>query len=204
MAPVEKLEETFVAMKQAVLALLRIGYTGRAGILQAQGTVLLNNYDARMGIYMGGGPLAAPPGTFVEIFGGWGPGAWSPLVNSDGQGPVFQIQASGVNALGAWSGSYFDAGQATVSEVAPAGQGWFAARAWYGAASFDATIQRDSEYWQQPVGTPTQPAPLVMPRPLYLFIPEPSAAALAGLAVVIFGLLGWRKRTAKPRVHQPV
>ena len=172
---------TAFQMNKTLLLLLVIGASAAANKLQAQGTVFLNNYDAHAGIY-DGIPLPAPADSFVEIFGGPLLGSWVPLVNSAGQGPIFQIQASGVQALGPCSGSYFDAGKASVPGLAPGEMGWFLVRAWCYASSYDAAPDRNSALWHQTVGSPANPAALIMPT-LDLFTPEPSPAALAGLAL---------------------
>ncbi len=158
--------------------------------VQAQGTVLLNNYDSRNGIYQDR-PWPAQAGTFVEILGGPANDALVPLLNTDGSGPIFQIQASGVQALGPGSGSFFNVGQAFVPSLAPGQLGWFRLFAWFGAPTWGAAQDRDVASWFQTVGNPEQPAPLMVPWALDLFIPEPSPGALAALALATTAL--WRR-----------
>ncbi len=179
-------------MKRTILVLLLV--SAAANHLQAQGSVYLNNYDSRMGVYISD-MLPAPVGTFVEILGGASATSRVPLLNSSGQGSVFTIEGAGVNALGPGTGSYFSAGSASVPGVAAGGLAWFELRAWLGGPSWDYRTVAGLMYWSQTIGTANNPAPLMMPYPLYFALPEPSPTALAALALAIFGLRRWHKRS---------
>lgn len=164
--------------------------------VQAQGTVLLNNYASGSGTY-DGYPQPAPAGTYFEILGGLNPATWVPLVNSSGQGPVFTIEAAGVNALGPGTGSYFNVGYASVPGVAAGGSAFLAIKVWRSAPTWETALFRDERNWIQTIGTAVNPAPLlILNPPLDMFIPEPPPAALAGLALAMLGFRHWRKRSA--------
>ena len=181
-------------MKRTILVLLLV--SAAANKLQAQGTVYLNNYDSRAGIYAGYPSVPAPAGfAFVEVLAGPSPSSWVPLLNSSGQGPVFTIEAAGVNALGPDTGSYFNVGYAAVPGVPPGAPAFFGLFGWMGASSWDMAVDRASVVWSQTAGTTASPAHLMIPGPLELFVPEPSPAALAGLAMAIFGFRRWHKRS---------
>lgn len=181
-------------MKKNLLVLLLV--SAAANELQAQGTVFLNNYDSRAGIYAGYPSVPAPAGfTFVEVLAGPSPSSWVPLLNSSGQGPVFTIEAAGVNALGPGTGSYFNVGYATVPGVPPGAAAFFGLFGWMGASSWDLASDRDSVVWTQTAGTTSTPAQLLIPHPLDVFVPEPSPAALTGLALAIFGFRHCHRRS---------
>ncbi len=185
-------------MKTTLLAILAIAAALAPARLPAQGTVFLNNYDSRAGIYLYSDEITpAPLGTHVEVLGGPNPYNLYPLLTSAGAGPVFTITAAGLEAFGPGSGSYFDAGYGAVPGVLSGGTGFFQIRAWYGASGFEGAA---TPVWSQLVGkadnpfppTPGSPAPLNIPGRLDLVLPEPSTAALAALGIV--GVLLLRRR----------
>ncbi len=188
-------------MKTALLAILAIGAALAPAKLPAQGTVylngtvLLNNYDSGMGIYLPGYTTApAPAGAFVEVLGGPTPVSLTPLVNYAGIGPIFTIYPGGVAQFGSGSGSYLDVGYGSVPDVPSGGIAYFEVVAWLGSATFALAAERvNSPVWSQRVGTaanpgppptPAVPVPLDIPGPLVS--PEPSTMALVAL-----GLAGW-------------
>ncbi len=194
-------------MKTTLLAILALGAAFAPARLPAQGTVylngtvLLNNYDSGMGIYRPEYVGPAPAGTFVEVFGGPTPTTLTPLVNSAGGGPVFTIVPGGVEALGAGSGSYFDAGYGFVPGVPSSGTAFLQIRVWYGARDFwAAPYQGMTPVWSQLVGradnqfppTPGSPMPLSIPGRIDFIIPEPSTTGLVALGLA--GLLAFRRR----------
>ncbi len=181
-------------MKKTLLLLLVIGAGAAANKLQAQGTVFLNNYDSRQGIYLYA-PLPAPAGTPFEILGGPTLAAMVPLVSSSGQGPVFTIPTADVEALGPQTGSYFDVGYGSVPGVLPGEMALFTLRAWLGSTSWDSAVQRVGAVWSQRVGAVGDPAQLEIPTPLSFPFPEPSTLALGTLALAIFGFRDWCKRS---------
>ena len=174
-------------MKALRLVAMAIGITlASTTKVHAQGTVFLNNYDSRAGFYLGNLSTPASAGTPVEIFGGPSVASLSPLTNSLGQGPIFIIPPEGLLALGPNSGSYFNVGYGSVPGVPSLGTGWFIIRAWTGP-DWDTASYRGEAWWSQTVGTAGNPAPLEIPGQVIIGIPEPSAAALAALALAIFG-----------------
>ncbi len=190
-------------MKTTLLAILALAASLAPARLPAQGTVFLNNYDSRMGIYIyPDEDRPALPGTYVEVLGGPSQAALWPLVNSAGGSPIFTITTGGVEALGPGSGSYFDAGYAAVPGVPSGGTGFFQVRAWYGASDFSAApLQGSTAVWSQRVGTadagppptPGMAVSLNIPETrLSMWVPEPSAIALAALGLA--GLLVSRRR----------
>lgn len=181
-------------MKTVPLSVLAIG-VALAGTtaVHAQGTVFLNNYDSRMGLYLGNLPMPAPAGTPFEILGGASIGSLSPLTNSLGQGPIFIILPWGIMALGPNSGSYFDIGYGSVPGVPAQGTAWFQLRAWIGP-DWDTATYRGEAQWSQTVGRVTDPVPLGIPGQVIIGIPEPSPAALSALVLAMLGFRHWRKR----------
>ncbi len=197
-------------MKTTLLAILAIGAALAPARLPAQGTVylngtvLLNNYDSGMGIYLPEYYGPAPAGTFVEVFGGPTPTTLTPLVNSAGAGPIYTIVPGGVEALGPRSGSYFDAGYGFVPGVPSGGAAFFQILVWYGASNFwAAPYVGRTPVWSQLVGradnpfppTPGSPMPLNIPGRIAFMLPEPSTTALAGLGLA--GLLAFRCRNER-------
>ena len=179
-------------MKRTILVLLLV--SAAANKLQAQGTVFLNNYDSRRGIYLYA-PLPAPAGTPFEILGGPSPASLVPLLNSSGQGPVFMIEPAGVEALGPQTGSYFDEGYASVPGGLPGELAFFTLRVWLGTTSWDAATERVSASWAQVIGAAGNPVPFAIPTPLGFPLPEPSSAALAGVALAAFAFRRWHQRS---------
>lgn len=169
---------------RAIIGLIAASLT--TAKLFAQGTVFLNNYDSKMGIYEFDLSTPAPAGTFFEVFGGPNPQTMFPLVSSSGAGPVFSLLDAGVNALGPGSGSYFNEGYTYVPGVQPYGTGFFQICVWMGGTNYDTSIVRTASLvWSQVVGkNGVPPVSLEIPQPI-LFIPEPSSftlVALTGLA----------------------
>ncbi len=190
-------------MKTTLLAILAIAAALAPARLPAQGTVFLNNYDSRAGIYLYSDEITpAPLGTHVEVLGGPNPYNLYPLLTSAGAGPVFTITAAGLEAFGPGSGSYFDAGYGAVPGVPSSGMAFFEVLAWWGADSFvGADLRGFSPVWSQGVGTadtgppPTPGLAVPLKIPVWridLWVPEPSTTALAGLGLA--GLLVLRRR----------
>jgi hypothetical protein len=188
-------------MKTLRLVLLTALVVAAAARLHAQGTILLNNYDSRMGIFFPGDNIGALAGTRFEVLAGPTPSSLTPMMAATGRGPIFEIADEGVNALGPGSGSFFDEGYGAVVSVSPGETVFLNVRAWSAAFStWEAAQLRDETgLWSQLVGTASTPVALAMPRPLWLTlvdIPEPSSIALAALGLV--GLLIFTRRKRYP------
>jgi hypothetical protein len=113
-------------MKTTLLSLLALGTALTTTKLHGQGTVLLNNYDSGMGIYLPDYNAApAPAGSFFEVLAGPSALTMTPLLTSIGIGPIFSILPGGVEAQGPGSGSYFDVGYGFVPGVPSGGTGYF-------------------------------------------------------------------------------
>lgn len=174
--------------------------------LHAQGSVFLNSYDSGMGIHHIGDSWPVPAGTPIEVLGGPSLATLSPIVNSAGQGPIFQIAAEGVYAKWPDRGSFFDVGYGAVPGVPSLGTAWFVVLAWLGPPTAQGWQAADIGgwcRWSQQVGTTDHPAILNMPAPLFMgldfshdYIPEPPSVVLAsvGMWCLVSRFLGTRRR----------
>lgn len=181
-------------MKKTLLLLLVIG--AGAANLQAQGLVAFDNLAPSSGLVYAfpGQPLNQDAN--FELLGGSAPATVQPIhtwLVSDGSARGINVAPGRFAAPG---GGVF-----AVPGVEPGGTAVLVVLAWFGnysnwESAFDYGVGGTSGLFQNPTGIlGSVPSLVGMVQPVIIMFPEPSPAALAGLALAIFGFRDWCKRS---------
>ncbi len=163
--------------------------------LRGAATVLLNNYDSHMAIYLADGTTLAPANgsVYVELLGGPSADQLSPILSTMG---IATCTISANDEPG-----FFDNGVGVIPGVADGAMATLQLEAWQGSPNPLPGTVGETLSWTQATGSwgpPSMNSPppsgpsLQIPAPLVLPVPEPSTLRLGLFAVAAASWLARR------------